>query len=277
MSQVSLDPYQFPADRLRRRQAQEGKTPLVLVACGSFSPITYLHLRMFEMASDFIRFNTEFELMGGYLSPVSDAYKKTGLAPAHHRIQMCTLAAQDTSTWLACDPWEAIQKEYVPTANVLDHMDHEINEVIGGVEDVHGNRKPVRIALLAGADLIETMGTPGVWSSRDLDHILRKYGTFIIERSGTDIEEALACLKQYQENIYVIPQLVQNDISSTKVRLFLKRDISVRYLIPEVVIRYIQEHGLYEEGKRQEKEQPQEKGKERAGTDEGTQTEPRTG
>ena len=25
----------------------EGKMPVVLVACGSFSPITYLHLRMF--------------------------------------------------------------------------------------------------------------------------------------------------------------------------------------------------------------------------------------
>ena len=67
----------------------------------------------------------------------------------------------------------------------------------------------MRIALLAGADLIQTMSTPGVWSPRDLDHILRKYGTFIIERSGTDIEEALASLKQWQENIYVIQQVVQ--------------------------------------------------------------------
>ena len=50
-----------------------------------FSPITYLHLRMFEMAADFAKFNTEFEVMGGFLSPVSDAYKKAGLASAHHR------------------------------------------------------------------------------------------------------------------------------------------------------------------------------------------------
>ena len=40
---------------------------------------------MFEMASDFAKFNTEFEIMGGYLSPVSDAYKKAGLAAAVHR------------------------------------------------------------------------------------------------------------------------------------------------------------------------------------------------
>lgn len=32
------------------------------------------------MASDFVRFNTDFEILGGYLSPVSDLYKKAGLA-----------------------------------------------------------------------------------------------------------------------------------------------------------------------------------------------------
>jgi nicotinamide mononucleotide adenylyltransferase len=40
---------------------------------------------MFEMAADFAKFNTEFEIMGGYLSPVSDAYKKAGLASSQHR------------------------------------------------------------------------------------------------------------------------------------------------------------------------------------------------
>jgi nicotinamide mononucleotide adenylyltransferase len=40
---------------------------------------------MFEMAADFCRFNTEFEVMGGYISPVSDAYKKAGLASSQHR------------------------------------------------------------------------------------------------------------------------------------------------------------------------------------------------
>lgn len=65
------------------------KTPLLLVACGSFSPITYLHLRMFEMAADYAKYNTDFEVVGGYLSPVSDAYRKAGMKP--------------TSTPMLCD------------------------------------------------------------------------------------------------------------------------------------------------------------------------------
>lgn len=77
--------YTFPHHRLKRVMNDSSKTPLLLVACGSFSPITYLHLRMFEMAADYVRFNTDFEIIGGYLSPVSDAYKKAGLASAEHR------------------------------------------------------------------------------------------------------------------------------------------------------------------------------------------------
>ncbi|KAL1846980.1 Nicotinamide/nicotinic acid mononucleotide adenylyltransferase 1 [Diaporthe australafricana] len=246
-SQLSPETYRFPSERLLRRQRHPGKTPIVLVACGSFSPITYLHMRMFEMASDYARFNTKYEIVGGFLSPVSDAYKKPGLAPAKHRIQMCSYAAEKTSEWLTCDPWEAIQSKYFPTAQVLDHFDHEINQVIGGCEDVHGNKQPVRIALLAGADLIQTMSTPGVWSPADLDHILRKFGAFIIERTGTDIDEALAGLKEYKDNIHVIPQVITNDVSSTKVRLMRKRDLSLRYVVPDSVIEYIDHHGLYRE------------------------------
>ena len=77
--------YTFPNHRFKRVQENSAKQPIVLVACGSFSPVTYLHLRMFEMARDYIRHNTDFEVMGGYLSPVSDMYKKPGLLSASHR------------------------------------------------------------------------------------------------------------------------------------------------------------------------------------------------
>lgn len=77
--------YTFPEYRLKRKLDDPEKTPLLLVACGSFSPITYLHLRMFEMAADYVKFSTDFELIGGYLSPVSDSYRKAGLASSEDR------------------------------------------------------------------------------------------------------------------------------------------------------------------------------------------------
>lgn len=77
--------YTFTSHRLHRTLHASDKQPIVLVACGSFNPITYHHLRMFEMANDFVRQNTNFEIVGGYLSPVSEEYKKPGLVRAHHR------------------------------------------------------------------------------------------------------------------------------------------------------------------------------------------------
>lgn len=83
--QNPTDDYAFPESRLKRKMDDPDKTPLLLVACGSFSPITYLHMRMFEMAADYVKFSTDFELIGGYLSPVSDAYRKAGLVAAEDR------------------------------------------------------------------------------------------------------------------------------------------------------------------------------------------------
>jgi len=236
--------YAFPTHRLVKMMRNPEKQPIVLVACGSFSPVTYLHLRMFEMAVDFIRQNTNFEIMGGYLSPVSDMYKKQGLLSATHRVNMCNIAAQQTSTWLMVDSWEAFQS-YQRTAVVLDHFDHELNDVLGGVKTESGEKREVRVMLLAGSDLIATMSEPGVWSEEDLDHILGRYGCCIVERAGSDMTQATDALAKWLPNIYLISQMIQNDVSSTKVRLFLRRGLSVRYLLPSAVIDYIEANGLY--------------------------------
>ncbi|KAI9827882.1 MAG: hypothetical protein M1826_006188 [Phylliscum demangeonii] len=242
---VMKSPYVFPRQRLNRVMKDGSKRALCLVSCGSFSPITYLHLRMFEMAADYVRLSTDYELVGGYLSPVSDDYQKAGLVSAQDRVNMCELAVEQTSTWLMVDGWEARQPEYQPTAVVLDHFEHEINEVLGGVVTATGERRHVQVSLLAGADLIQTMSLPGVWSDQDLDHILGRYGSFIIERSGTNIDLALASLRRWRSNIHLIPQLIHNDVSSTKIRQFLRREMSVRYLIPASVIEYIEDHDLF--------------------------------
>lgn len=239
-------PYEFPTHRLRNLENPE-KKPLILVVCGSFSPIQIMHLRMCEVTSDFIKFNdNEWEIVGIYLSPVSDAYKKAGLAEARHRLRMCELAVQDSSLSLMVDPWEATQPEYVPTANVLDHFKHEVNEVRGGIAGPDGGKKqPARVALLAGADLLLTMSTPGVWSEEDLSRILDGGGAYVVERIGTDLEEARSNLRQYSENITIVPQTIPLDLSSTRVRMYLKKKMSVRYFVPEPVLNYIADNGLY--------------------------------
>ena len=244
---ISMDTYYFPHGKLRRVLKDKTKTPLLLVACGSFSPPTFLHLRMFELAADYVREKTDFEVVGGYFSPVSDAYKKNGLEKADARVKMCQLATAG-SDWLMVDNYEGLSTEYIRTALVLDHFSDEV-EALGGVRTEDAERKPVRVALLAGADLIATFGTPGVWDEKDLEHILGRYGCFILERMGTNVDPALEKLDKWVKNIWFINQPITNDVSSTKIRLFLEKDLSIRYLIPTEVINYIYAYGLFNVGK----------------------------
>ena len=240
--------YSFPRHRLPTKMRDESKTPLVIVACGSFSPPTYLHLRIFEMAKDQIIESGKYELLAGYYSPVSDYYKKEGLAKATHRVRMCELAVEKTSTWLMVDAWESLQDEYQRTAVVLDHFHEEINGPSnGGVLLSDGTRKNVKIMLLAGGDLIQSMGEPGVWATADLHHILGQYGCLIVERTGADVWSFLLShdlLWKYRRNLKIVKQTIYNDISSSKVRLFVRRGQSIKYLLPNSVIQYIENQGL---------------------------------
>ncbi|MCO5555773.1 hypothetical protein L7F22_009318 [Adiantum nelumboides] len=241
--------YKFPRHRLPTRMRNESKIPLVIVACGSFSPPTYLHLRIFEMAKDQVIESGKYELLGGYYSPVSDYYKKEGLAKATHRVRMCELAVEKTSTWLMVDAWESLQDEYQRTAVVLDHFDDEINGgPEGGILTSDGSRRRIRVMLLAGGDLIQSMGEPGVWADVDLHHILGKYGCMIVERTGADVWSFLLShdlLWRYRKNLKIVKQTIFNDISSSKVRLFVRRGQSIKYLLPNSVIHYIEQHHMY--------------------------------
>ena len=81
---------------------------------------------------------------------------------------MCELAVEHTSTWLMVDPWEAGQPEYQRTAVVLEHFDEMLNSEGQGVVMSDGRKRKFKIMLLAGGDLVESFGQPGVWSEPDV-------------------------------------------------------------------------------------------------------------
>ncbi|XP_062988305.1 retinol-binding protein 2 isoform X3 [Elgaria multicarinata webbii] len=128
--------------------------PLVLLACGSFNPITNMHMRLFELARDHFHQTGKYQVVGGIISPVSDNYGKQGLAAAKHRIAMARLALQ-TSEWVRVDPWESEQRQWSETLTVLRHhykellKSHHIRELPGE------NNWPIEKA--AGASLASSL------------------------------------------------------------------------------------------------------------------------
>ncbi|ELU42531.1 nicotinate-nucleotide adenylyltransferase [Rhizoctonia solani AG-1 IA] len=214
------------------------------------------------MAKDAIVEKAKYEIIGGYYSPVSDQYNKPGLAPAVHRVRMCELAVDQTSNWLMVDPWEASQPEYQRTAVVLEHFDHELNQgPNGGVQMRDG--KKVKIVLLAGGDLIESFGAPGVWAPQDLHVILGRFGCLIIERTGSDVWAFLLSHDiLYHHRCVTLSSYLpspthpgggafQEKRHCVSLRnqelLFLRTypTVRFRYLLPNSVIQYIEDNRLY--------------------------------
>jgi nicotinamide mononucleotide adenylyltransferase len=75
--------FQYPHDKLKCPQ-DNSRIPVVLLGCGSFNPVSIMHLRLFsmlslslplnslDMAKDALQLDNNYEVLGGYLSPVSD-------------------------------------------------------------------------------------------------------------------------------------------------------------------------------------------------------------
>jgi len=215
---------------------------ILLLACGSFNPITNIHLRMFELARDHLHKGGRYRVQGGIISPTNDKYKKPGLAPGTHRLQMVQLGAA-SSPWVRGSGWEVEQAEWTVTRNVISHMQ---GEVAGGKVDAVD--VDARVKLLCGGDLLESFAVPDLWKDEDIEAIVGTFGIVVITRAGSFPQKFIDghhLLTKHKENIEIVEEWVPNEISATKLRLALSRGESIKYLTPDPVIDYIEKHGLY--------------------------------
>ncbi|XP_050100172.1 nicotinamide/nicotinic acid mononucleotide adenylyltransferase 1 isoform X2 [Anopheles aquasalis] len=236
-------------------------TKIMLIACGSFSPPTPMHFRMFEIARDHIHQMGLGQVVGGIVSPVHDSYAKKGLVSATHRCAMIKIGLK-SSEWIRLSDWETQQEEWTRTRQVLQYHQNFINSYLkdtnGTINNQHipawipeGIKKTagqVHLKLLCGADLLESFATPGLWKDEDLEAILGYHGIVVISRAGSNPEQFIFnsdLLTRYRRNITIVTNWVTNDVSSTLIRRLLSRGMSVKYLLDEHVTEYIQKFGLF--------------------------------
>ncbi|KAM4651095.1 nicotinamide/nicotinic acid mononucleotide adenylyltransferase 1 isoform 1-T2 [Discoglossus pictus] len=254
-------------------EKSDERTEIVLLATGSFNPITGMHLRMFELARDHLHETGKYKVTKGIISPVGDGYKKKGLIEGSHRLAMANLATK-TSDWIEVDPWECNQQDWVETVQVLRH--HQQN-VEGESESSHDkkaahrkgqkrkrennsqdvtdyrcpeNKAVPQVKLLCGADILESLGIPNLWKLEHVTEIVSTFGLVCITRNGSDPRKFIYesdILWKHKNNIHLVEEWITNDISSTKIRRALRRGLSIRYLVPESVEEYIKKHDLYNE------------------------------
>jgi nicotinamide mononucleotide adenylyltransferase len=167
------------------------------------------------MARDYLHGTGQFEVLGGYMSPVSDKYGKADLAPAHHRVRMCELALENgANDWVTVDAWEAMLDHHSPTARVMERFSAALN-VDGGVPTINAEgveeRRPIRVMLLAGTDLIKSMQVPGLWEPDDIRRIVGDFGCVVVERAGTDLMDIILehdILYEHRAHIFMVRQVV---------------------------------------------------------------------
>ncbi|KAM9231346.1 nicotinamide/nicotinic acid mononucleotide adenylyltransferase 3 isoform 2-T2 [Leptosomus discolor] len=243
----------------------KSRIPLILLACGSFNPITNMHMRLFELARDHLHQTGQYRVIEGIMSPVNDDYGKKGLVSARHRIAMAKLALE-TSDWIRVDPWESEQETWTATVKVLRHHYNESLRLLQSKKEFMKNKQPIEIStedslsyqypvlpelkLLCGADFLQTFKTPNLWKEEHIKEIVEKFGLVCISRAGSDpahyVNES-DLLTKFQHNIFLVKEWIQNEISATQIRYALCRGLSVKYLIPDSVISYIAHHNIYTE------------------------------
>lgn len=208
---------------------------------GTFDPIHFAHLRLAEEIAD------AFQLQQVRLIPAAiPPHRDQPGASAEHRLSMTRLA-------IAGNPRLAVDARELDRAGISYSVDTltEVRAEVGSVP----------LCLLMGADAFIALTTWHRWTELfDLAHFI------VARRPGFPLEQLASALpvalhEQYTNRLETQPaalrsaaagkvfthELTALDVSATALRSLIVRKASLRYLLPEQVIAYIDEHHLYKE------------------------------
>lgn len=207
---------------------------------GTFDPIHYGHLRLAEEIIEAAKLSEVRFLPSG-----TPPHRASPGASAEHRVAMAELAVAGNARFTV-DARETQRAGPGYTFDTLTELRREV-----------GADRP--LALLLGADAFLELATWHRWRALfDLTHIVVAYRPgFPIDTWQARMPEPLAheySIRSMQQPlaVHLAPaggiaavSMTGLDISATFLRGALSAGASVRYLLPDAVLDYIQSHGLY--------------------------------
>ena len=191
---------------------------------GTFDPIHNAHLTVAESAA------AELGLEMVLFIPAGQPYLKSGqeVSSSHHRIAMVELAVQAVPKFKVSD-MEVRRPGPSYTIDTLEELDHR---TVGEVQ----------IFLIMGFDSLME-----VFRWKEPRKIFEKATLAAYPRLGTkelNMELLETIVPGASERVLVI-QAPKLEISGTKLRRRIREGLAVDQQMPDGVVGYIQEHGLY--------------------------------
>lgn len=208
---------------------------------GTFDPIHFAHLRLAEEVSD------AFALEQVRFIPAAvPPHRKEPRASPAHRLAMTRIATQG-------NPRFVVDGRELKRAGASYTFD-----TLSEVRSESGNRP---LCLLMGADAFVALMTWHRWNELfDLAHfvVARRPG-YPLQRVASSLPGPLraqylrrhaadpAALQASPAGNIFTHELTALDVSASELRTLIKHHASLRYLLPDSVIAYIEEHKLYKE------------------------------
>lgn len=179
---------------------------------GSFNPIHNAHLAIAMRAAEAVRLDRVLFIPAG-VSPLKQA---RDLAPARDRWAMVRAAIRGNPLFGADD---------------LEMRRSGVSFTVDTLRELR-RRSGASLHLILGADAVTQLPR---WKS--FDEVKRLVTFVLVSRLGQTLRAGLP-----KEHIVDVPLL---EISSSEIRRRVRRGLSIRYLVPDPVERYIRRKGLY--------------------------------
>ena len=196
---------------------------IIALFCGSFNPPLFSH---FSLAEQLLNNDNNIEKI--IFVPVSNKYKKDDLIADKHRFNMLNLVCKNNSRFEVSDvEFNCDRQPY--TFETLQNIQKLYPEY--------------EIRLIIGTDNLSKLDT---WY--EIKQLLSNFKIYVLARDEDNIEEIINnhnLLSKYFDSFIISNISIRTNLSSTFVRYEIKKNNSVRYLLPDEIIEYIKNNNLY--------------------------------